>query len=95
MEIAMNRIMVVAACCFLMTGPAFAAGGCSRAPASKFKPKATLAHMLAREGYTVRRIKVENGCYEVYALDKHGRRYNAAYNAETFKKMANAEAGER
>lgn len=91
----MNRTIIAAACCFLMAGPAFATGGCSRASASKFKPKAMLAHELASKGFTVRRIKVENGCYEVYALDKHGKRYNAAYNAETFRKLANAEAGER
>jgi hypothetical protein len=91
----MNRTFVVAALAFLVTGPAFAAGGCSTAPASKFKPKAALAAQLKSEGYKVRQIKVEGGCYEVYALTKSGKRFNAAYNAQTFKKAANAEAGER
>ena len=64
------------------------------APASKFKPKSALETKLKAEGLQVRSIKVESGCYEVYAFDKHGRSVNVAYNAETFKKLANAEAGE-
>ena len=46
------------------------------------------------EGLTVRQIKVEKGCYEVYAVDKAGKKVNVAYNAETLEKLANAESGE-
>lgn len=79
----------------LMTGPALAATTCSTAPASQFKSKASLTKMLKTEGMTVRQIKTEKGCYEVYALDKHGKKVNVAYNAKTLKKLANAEAGEK
>ena len=41
-----------------------------------------------------RQIKVEKGCYEVYAVDKAGKKVNLAYNAETLEKLDNAEAGE-
>ena len=51
--------------------------------------------MLKADGLTVKQIKVENGCYEVYATDKAGKRVNVAYNAETLKKLNNAEAGEK
>jgi hypothetical protein len=91
----MYRKFAIAALAVLIAGPALAAGGCSNAPAAKFKPKAQLSAKLKAEGLTVRQIKVENGCYEVYALDKSGHKVNAAYNAETFSKVANAEAGER
>ena len=91
----MYRKFAMTALIVLIAGPALAAGGCSTAPASRFKPKASLAAKLKAEGLTVRRIKVESGCYEVYALDKRGKRVNAAYNAETFQRLANAEAGER
>jgi len=74
--------------------PAFAAGKCSMAPKEKWQTKATLEKMLASEGFTVKQIKVEGGCYEVYATDKAGKRANAAYNAETLEKLDNAEAGE-
>jgi hypothetical protein len=90
----MYRILTVTALAVLMTGPALAAATCSTAPAAQFKPQSTLETQLKAEGLTVRQIKVENGCYEVYALDKSGKKLNVAYNAETLEKLANAEAGE-
>ena len=90
----MHRAFVLTALAVLMTGPALAAGTCSTAPAAQFKPQAALEAQLKAGGLTVRQIKVEKGCYEVYAVDKAGRKVNAAYNAETLEKLANAEAGE-
>ena len=91
----MYRIFATTAIAVLMAGPALAAGtSCSTAPAAQFKPQATLETQLKAEGLTVRRIKVEKGCYEVYAVDKSGKKVNVAYNAETLAKVDNAEAGE-
>ncbi len=90
----MVRTILITAAALMIAGPAFAAGGCSTASASKFQPKATLESQLKAEGLTVRQIKTEKGCYEVYAVDKAGKKVNAAYNAETLAKMADAEAGE-
>ena len=90
----MVRLLTFTTLAALLAGPALAAGGCSSAPASKFQPKAALKEQLKAEGITVRQIKVENGCYEVYAVDKAGRKINSAYNAETLEKLADAEAGE-
>jgi len=91
----MNRLFALTALALLMTGPALAAGStCSTSPASKFQPQATLESQLKAEGLTVRQIKTEKGCYEVYAVDKAGKKVNVAYNAETLEKLANAEAGE-
>lgn len=92
----MYRTLVLAALAGMVAaGPALAAGAsCSTAPKSQFKPKATLEAQLTGEGLTVRQIKVEKGCYEVYAVDKAGKKVNLAYNAETLEKLDNAEAGE-
>ncbi len=91
----MIRAFALTAVALLVTGPAFAAGGaCSTAPIAKFQPQATLESQLKAEGLTVRQIKVEKGCYEVYAIDKAGKKLNIAYNAETLIKLENAEAGE-
>jgi hypothetical protein len=67
---------------------------CSTADASKFQSKDTLITQLKALNLTVRQIKTEKGCYEVYAVDKDGKKVNAAYNAETLEKLDNAEAGE-
>lgn len=90
----MYRAITLTALAVLMAGPALAAGTCSTAPSAQFRPKAALEAQLKSEGLSVRRIKVENGCYEVYAVDKSGKKVNVAYNAETLDKVANAEAGE-
>ena len=90
----MYRSISLAALAVVIAGPAMAAATCSTAPAAKFKPQSILELQLKGEGLTVRKIKVEGGCYEVYAVDKSGKKVNVAYNAETLEKVDNAEAGE-
>ena len=90
----MKRAFLLTAVAFVVASPAFAAGGgCSTAPKSAWQSQTKLESMLKTDGLTVRQIKVEKGCYEVYATDKTGQRLNIAYNAETLQKLANAEAG--
>lgn len=91
----MVRRLIAVTAAIALAGPAVAATGmCSKAPASKYQSKTKLESMLKHEGMKVRRIKTEGGCYEVYAIDKHGKKVNVAFNAETLVKVANAEAGE-
>lgn len=78
----------------LAAGPALAAGNCATSPKAKWQAKSTLETQLQADGYKVRQIKTEGGCYEVYATDKDGKRANMAFNAETLEKLDNAEAGE-
>ena len=90
----MKRIALVGAIVIAATSPAFAAGKCSTAPKSMWQSQSTLETQLKSAGFKVRQIKVENGCYEVYAVDKSGKRANMAFNAQTLEKLDNAEAGE-
>lgn len=90
----MKTTVLLASATMLFAAPALAAGGCSTAAAAKFQPRSNLEARLKSDGLTVKQIKVEKGCYEVYATDKAGKRMNAAYNAETLTKLDNAEAGE-
>ena len=91
----MYRALTLTALALLVATPTFAASPtCSTAPAAKFQSKATLESQLKAAGLTVRQIKIEKGCYEVYAIDAGGKKVNVAYNAETLEKLVNAEAGE-
>jgi len=91
----MIRILTLAGLVALAASPALAAGAaCTTAPASKFQPKTTLEKQLQAQGMTIKQIKTEKGCYEVYAVDKAGKKVNVAYNAETLEKVDNPEAGE-
>jgi hypothetical protein len=90
----MKFLCAFAALAVAAAGPAFAAGKCSSAPKASWQPKSALESQLQADSYNVRQIKVEGGCYEVYATDKTGKRANMAFNAETLEKLDNAEAGE-
>jgi hypothetical protein len=90
----MKLLSALAILAVAAAGPAFAESKCSSAPQSQWRSKSILASLLQADGYKVRRIKVESGCYEVYAIDKEGKRANMAYNAETLEKLDNPEAGE-
>lgn len=91
----MYRAFTSIAFAALMTSSAFAAGAsCSTSPATQFKPKSDLEEMLKAKGLTMKKLKIEKGCYEVYATDKDGNKVNVAYNAESLEKVDNAEAGE-
>ncbi len=90
----MKNAIVIAALAALVASPALAANGCSMAPQTKWQPQSSLETLLQSQGLKIRQIKVESGCYEVYATDKSGQRMNMAYNAETLQRLNNAEAGE-
>lgn len=53
-------------------------------PVADWQPHEALQKKLEGDGWTVRRIKSDDGCYEVYAIDDNGRRLKAAYNPKTF-----------
>jgi hypothetical protein len=91
----MIRIAAALAISTALAGSAFAAGvTCSTSPESQFKSKTDLEAMLTADGLKLKKLKVEKGCYEVYAIDKAGKKVNVAYNAETLEKVDNPEAGE-
>ncbi len=99
----MIRLLAIAASAVFVASSAIAATTattpaaavtCSKATPDKFKPQAELIALLKTKGLTVSKIKVESGCYETYAKDASGKKANAAYNAETFEILNNAEAGE-
>jgi hypothetical protein len=90
----MKPLLALAALAVAFAGPAYASGKCATTPKSQWQPKSALESQLQAEGYKVKQIKVEGGCYEVYATAKDGKRANTAYNAQTLEKLDNAEAGE-
>lgn len=57
-------------------------------PKADWQPQMALKDKLTGEGWKVRRIKVENGCYEVYGFDAKGARAEVFFNPKTFEKIA-------
>lgn len=46
-------------------------------PKAEWQPAEVLEKKLVAAGWQVRRIKVDDQCYEVYATDKEGKRQEA------------------
>lgn len=53
---------------------------CDSGPESGWKSQDTLKEQLTAKGWQVRRIKVDGGCYEVYAVDDKGTRVEAYFD---------------
>jgi len=71
-------------------GNAWATGlaTCDSGPEENWKPSEELVELLSEKGWEVRRVKVDGGCYEVYALDENGERVEAYFHPETFELVA-------
>ena len=80
----MNRFVVLAATLAWIT-PGFATGlaTCDSGPKSGWQDTSVLEKQLTEQGWIVRRIKEDGGCYEVYALDQKGARVEAYFHPVT------------
>jgi hypothetical protein len=56
-------------------------------PAAERRPQADLRADLERQGWTVRKIEVSKGCYEVYGRDANGAKVEAFFNPKTFERV--------
>ena len=85
-KIGMKRsIVTLALLGGMLCTPAFATGlaTCDSGPQESWQPQATLEQQLKEKGWQVRRIKVDGGCYEVYALNEKGERVEAYFHPKT------------
>lgn len=69
----------------LAAAPSYATGlaTCSSHGQDTWQPQEKLVEKLKQQGWQIRRIKIDGGCYEVYALDKEGKRVEAYFHPRT------------
>ena len=75
-----------AAVAALIAGSAVYATGlatCDSGPPSGWQPQAKLEKQLVEQKWQVRRIKIDGGCYEVYAINEKGERVEAYFHPVT------------
>jgi hypothetical protein len=72
------------------SAPASATGlaTCESGSPSTWQSQDALKQRLTSQGWQVRRIKVDGGCYEVYALNDKGERVEAYFHPVTFAAVA-------
>lgn len=90
----MTRTLLITTIAFttLTAGAALASEdhGC-KAPMAEWQPREVLQTKLEGEGWKVKRIKTEDGCYEAYAINNKGERVEAVFDPKTLQlvKMEN------
>ncbi len=62
----------------LFSGIALADTKCDD-PVARWQPRETLRTQLEQQGWTIQRIKVDDGCYEVRGVDHNGNPFRATY----------------
>jgi hypothetical protein len=80
------HVVTAAALALTLAPPiAFSTGlaTCDSGPQEQWQPQATLEKQLVARGWKVNRIKVDGGCYEVYAIDENGERVEAYFHPKT------------
>jgi len=83
----MNRILrhLFTALLAASTAAAFAqhAEKCEPIPKAEWRPQAELEKKLTDQGWKVTRIKIENGCYEVYGRDQKNKKVEVFFHPKT------------
>ena len=87
---------VLAAGALVLPAPAAATGKmtCDAGPESGWKSRESLEAALVKQGWQVRKSKVDGGCYEVYGTDPQGNRVEAYFHPVTFEKLLVSRRGE-
>ena len=83
----MNRILsrTAALVLFAASAGAFAqhAEKCEPIPKAEWKPQAELERKLTNQGWKISRVKITNGCYEVYGRDDKNRKVETFFHPKT------------
>lgn len=56
-------------------------------PKTEWRPQMELQKKLKSEGWKIRMIQTDNGCYEVYGFDEKKARVEAFFNPKTFERL--------
>ena len=80
----------------LTASPAAATGAmtCNAGPQSGWRSQEQLTEHLTRQGWQVRRTKVDGGCYEVYGTMPNGDRVEAYFHPVNFRQLLVSRRGE-
>jgi len=57
---------------------------CEPIPPAEWKPQAELERKLTNQGWKISRVKITNGCYEVYGRDEKNQKVETFFHPKTF-----------
>lgn len=77
--------LVIGVLAMSSTVPAMADDDMCNVPMDKWQPRENLQAQLEAQGWQVKRITTDDGCYEVYAITKDGKRVEVYFNPESLR----------
>ena len=88
--------IVLAAAALGAAAPALATGKmtCNAGPEAGWKSQKALQESLEKQGWQVRKTKIDGGCYEAYGTDPEGNRVEAYFHPVTLEKLLVSRRGE-
>ena len=78
------RTALLALAMGLATLPTWADDDCD-APVVRWQSREAVRQMATQQGWDVQRLKIDDGCYEVYGKDAQGRSFKAKVDPETLR----------
>ncbi len=83
----MKTILATLGLLAVFPASAFADDDCF-VPMRDWQPREAVAHLATEKNWTVRRIKIDDGCYEIDGTDAAGRRIEVKVHPATLEVMA-------
>jgi hypothetical protein len=90
MESVMLWRVVLCGVLLLAGVPTHADDRCASGPKHQWKSKTALEHKLVAQGWKLRRIRVDDGCYEAYGWDAKGRGLKARFHPLTLEQVGDS-----
>ena len=81
-----NKLITAFITSCLISGAALADDDCTD-PVAEWQPRENLRQMMVDNGWDVKRIKVDDGCYEVKGVDRNGHQVEATFAPASLKIM--------
>ena len=60
---------------------------CQAGPEREWRPMAELVQRLSGEGWQLRKVEIDDGCYEVEAVDREGRYVEVVFHPKTLERV--------
>jgi hypothetical protein len=94
MIVRLTAAAAIAGAALTLAAPASATGKMTcNAPQAKWKSIPALEAKLKKQGWQIRKAKVDGGCYEVYGTDPKGNRVEAYFHPVSFEKLLVSQRG--
>ncbi|EEG10351.1 PepSY domain-containing protein [Pseudogulbenkiania ferrooxidans] len=76
----MKKLVLTALIAAVAAPAAFAAAKCEQHPKEQWIKEADFKQKLVKEGYQIKKFKVDGNCYELYGKNKDGKKVEIYYD---------------